>query len=151
MQLSFAAADVKTLNALTDIAKSEFEIDNKGFENFEDYKEDYFLEKGQVDIRDFLRDLEAEIELYEGLKQKEKTRYKKWSGNEYRKSSKQLKDIYKDKFAELVFGQEVETFNYRDEKNPPQDIQFDQELNLFFSPSLQKYYDKDSVIKFIQE
>ena len=151
LQITYAAADVKTLNALTDIAKSEFEIDNKGFENFEDYKEDYFLEKGQVDIRDFLRDLEAEIELYEGLKQKEKIRYKKWSGNEYRKSSKQLKDIYKDKFAELIFGQEIETFNYRDEKNPPQDLEFDKELDLFFSPTLQKYYDKDSVIKFFQE
>ena len=147
----FAAADVKTLNALTDIAKSEFKIDNKGFENFEDYKEDYFLEKGQVDIRDFLRELEAEIELYEGLKQKEEIRYKKWTGQGYKKSTEQLREIYKNKFAELVFGQEVETFNYREEKNPPKDIEFDQELNLFFSPSLQKYYDKDSVMKFIQE
>ena len=143
--------DIETLNNMEQTAKELFDIDNKGFEDFKDYKEDYLLEKGKIDPRDFLRDLEDEIEYYEGLREQEKTRYKKWVGQGYKKSTQQLKDVYKNKFADLVFGQEVEIFNYRDEQNPPQDLEFDQESDLFFSPTLQKYYDKDSVIKFYQE
>ena len=63
----------------------------------------------------------------------------------------QSKELFKlaEKYNVKLYVNDV--FNYRDEKNPPQDIEFDQELNLFFSPSLQKYYNKDSVMKFIQE
>ena len=106
--------DIETLNNMEQTAKELFDIDNKGFEDFKDYKEDYLLEKGKIDPRDFLRDLEDEIEYYEGLREQEKTRYKKWVGQGYKKSTQQLKDVYKNKFADLVFGQEVEIFNYRD-------------------------------------